>query len=521
MNNYNNRSVDPYAFPGSSPQNYPPPPPVLSHSHSANEPHSLNPASQGGYVPVSNPPYYPSYQSSSPLPPGSFPISPYEGVVSGLPPPFPPAQQSDLPQYLAGTHVQASNPGYEPPVTSYEQNRTGAYYPPAGYQQAEEMKIDYANNSQGPRLIQPVYDYSGNTEHNSGISPAEPVGNYGGRENEYGGPSNYTGALENQYHQEEPVRTNTSENQLRNSLRSEEDMYEKADPLQAVNERPNAENLKMKKTKENFVCTTDIDPPVETISDSWIKIKTMENFGRFNQTFLHSIEKLHKEHHIIGWKKSRGDGNCYYRAVISRYFELIHKVYHPSSYIRKFMEILIELNQFMSTLPIYHEYQRTIFDVYEKTLKTYEIKTQEKDPIKAFFTALNLLLDPEFDINLVKVSRLIAFFSLESPKNASTLEEFGVDKAMYESLILTMGEEAEGVILLLLPIKLGVQVIQYNIFNGVVKEEFPNDDRRLKIQIVRRAGHYDILYTIQEMEYEMYNLEKGEYYFHEHILRYD
>mmetsp|Transcript_12586 Transcript_12586/g.12662 ORF Transcript_12586/g.12662 Transcript_12586/m.12662 type:complete len:89 (+) Transcript_12586:843-1109(+) len=81
--------------------------------------------------------------------------------------------------------------------------------------------------------------------------------------------------------------------------------------------------------------------------------------------------------------------------------------------------------------------------------------------------------------------------------------------------ILTMGEEAEGIALLCLPISLGIQVIQYNFFDKVVEQKFPeeNDSNLSPICIVRRGGHYDILCKKSDLEAQKYDLQTGTYLF--------
>jgi len=84
------------------------------------------------------------------------------------------------------------------------------------------------------------------------------------------------------------------------------------------------------------------------------KIKTLANRQKYNVLPIRSVESIftqykgkveiatqkHKElneKNIFYWRKTRGDGNCYYRAVGYGYFELIIK--KGPEYIQKLIEL--------------------------------------------------------------------------------------------------------------------------------------------------------------------------------------
>ncbi|OMJ69633.1 hypothetical protein SteCoe_32587 [Stentor coeruleus] len=261
----------------------------------------------------------------------------------------------------------------------------------------------------------------------------------------------------------------------------------------------------------------NIDDRIETISKSWIRINQMKEFGKFKETFVSCIDQLLNKGTFIGWKKSRGDGNCYYRAVISKYFELIHKPYYPVSYLMNFKTILENC--------IYKRKQQFSQDEYLTACESilsyvnYSIEYKKSYPVEIFIKALEWLLKEDIDLALVRTARMITYFALQDEKVNNQFQEFGLDINWYEMSILLMGEEAEGFMLVFLPLGLKCQVIQYNIFDKLQVENFPmGDNFNIKIPIVRRSGHYDILYTIQEMEYEQYSFDTGEYHFHNTFL---
>jgi hypothetical protein len=267
----------------------------------------------------------------------------------------------------------------------------------------------------------------------------------------------------------------------------------------------------------NFVKDVNVDERIETTSKSWIKIDRMKEFGMFKKTFVNCIDQLLKEGAFVGWKKSRGDGNCYYRAVIAKYFELIHKPYYPISYLMNFKTILEKC--------IYRRKQQFSQDEYLSACESilgyinYSIDYKKSYPVEIFLKALEWLQVEDIDLALVRIARLITYFALQDEKDNPQFLEFGLDVGWYEIAIMSMGEEAEGFMLVFLPLGLKCQVTQYNIFDKIQIENFPvGDNFDMKIPIVRRSGHYDILYTIQEMEYEQYSFDTGEYHIHNSFL---
>lgn len=262
----------------------------------------------------------------------------------------------------------------------------------------------------------------------------------------------------------------------------------------------------------NFLLISDVDTIVETTSNGWIRIEVMKGFRKFNPAFVECINLLNSQYHISGWKKSRGDGNCYYRAVISRYFEIIFGVYSLTSNITFFLAILSKLKEFSEKKYNFDSDYTTALE--HITYYTTEMKKKkEEDPYGTFEYLSYIFQNNEFDIKLVRVSRMLTFMGLIT--RASEYADYGMNVTEnYSTMILTMGEEAEEFVLMLLPLELCIQVIQYNIFDKVHIEKFPDDlNKEIKVNIVRRAGHYDILYTKQDCEQDMFDFSNGTYHF--------
>ena len=262
-----------------------------------------------------------------------------------------------------------------------------------------------------------------------------------------------------------------------------------------------------------YIPDISVDERVETISKYWIHLEIMKGFGKFNATFKRNVDNLKKENHIIGWKKSRGDGNCYYRAVITRYMEIIHKFYNPSWYITYFKELIQHALNTIDTSLLEQSFIAAAAKIIGILDYTYNMK--QTDPIRTYIYLMSILENTEYDIYLVSVARLITYRVFLQELDAKRIEHFSVDPNRCIASILTMGEEAEELMLLFLPLGLGCQVVQYNFFNEINVQKFPEKPSPVTIDIVRRSGHYDILYTIKEMEIEQFSFLDGEYNFYQ------
>jgi len=246
----------------------------------------------------------------------------------------------------------------------------------------------------------------------------------------------------------------------------------------------------------------------DSISPGWIDIQEMKKLYPFNSNFVKNIDNLWLDHNVVGWKKSRGDGNCYYRAVISYFFLNICKPYESADKLMNFFMRLQQLN-YTSLDPFY--YQATDFML--KLIKYFiDEKVLGKD-LQVFKYALDYCQQKEFDIYLVAIARLITYNRILKACNQDEYSFIGAQEwNVISRSVLKMGEEAEEVILVLLPQGLEVQVVQFMFLDQdrYSVQKFCEDGHGLdKIYIVRRHGHYDLLIKVDEMEMDQINLKDG------------
>lgn len=258
-----------------------------------------------------------------------------------------------------------------------------------------------------------------------------------------------------------------------------------------------------------------------TVSRFWIKIENMKKMYPFNTTFTSNVNKLKAERHIAAWKRSRGDGNCYFRAVITSFYDIIHKPYAPVEDLERFKEILSRL---YLDYPGIEEFIYARDEILKSLDESIYLK-QNKSKIDAYENALKNMQNEKFDINLVKVSRFITACTLMEVKDSDEFFPYLIDG--YEGFlheIMEMGKEGGELTLILLPTKLKIQVIQYMYLDKeIVVQKFPDQvEKNSKIiSIVRRAGHYDILYLKQSLEIDGCNLDKGAFSFTENFYFYE
>jgi ubiquitin thioesterase protein OTUB1 len=251
---------------------------------------------------------------------------------------------------------------------------------------------------------------------------------------------------------------------------------------------------------------------VKTISPHWLHISTLRDAYPYNNDYLKNIQELSGQ--FAGWKRVRGDGNCYYRSVISTFFL---KIFHFNQNPNRILEFIRNIIKFESKAT--DPYKASISYIRNIINNLYSRINSNVFPSKVsiFQEVLELLQDDNFDLKLIEFGRTLSYLTLIS-EAGEDLRCFLIDDA-YESTInhmLTLGNEAEGVELSLLPLSLGIEVQQINLLGGkIMTNIFPEatkDQIKLKVHIISKSkGHYDALYSIQEMEDDDYNMKLGKY----------
>jgi hypothetical protein len=251
----------------------------------------------------------------------------------------------------------------------------------------------------------------------------------------------------------------------------------------------------------------------KSVSKHFLNLESLKKQYQYNQDYIKNVENISKTY--IGWKKSRGDGNCYYRSVISSFFLKIFHYNRPSNELQKFIQ---KLENILSRKE-FDQFSYEVNQILPFLRKALVESNNFQKKIENFVNANKKLQDTKFDINLIQISRVIALMGLEVLIRDYGFGDFmvGDEIELMKANILEMGREAEGMELQALPVGLGIVVTQINFLNQkVLKNIYTLDDHvegKIQVSIISKSkGHYDGLFSKQEQETEMLNPFNRRYY---------
>ena len=198
---------------------------------------------------------------------------------------------------------------------------------------------------------------------------------------------------------------------------------------------------------------------------------------------------------------------------MSKFLENIHKYYAPISKLSEFLDILHCCNIDLKKYKKFDDAKKFLIDY---IINSIEKKKNNEKSIEVFLELLHNLQNKEFDRQMIMVARLLTYANILELKNESNYSSFFIgSEHLIESDIMTMENEGGEHALIFLPLALNCQVVSYNFFETISEQRFPetiNSDAD-KIYIIRRGGHYDLLYPLQEQEAEQYDLINYTYHF--------
>ena len=183
-----------------------------------------------------------------------------------------------------------------------------------------------------------------------------------------------------------------------------------------------------------------------------------------------------------------------------------------------FYNFLMKLNQLQSAN--YSLFANELSNCYQTLLMEYQkILNNSNYRPQALLKIHDLLQDTAFDDCLIKVARLLAYHALLTKKGNENIFPFVIEEEVSEILngILKFGQEAEGLELFLLPLELDIEVNQINLFESIVYNHYPFQDTgntKLKVFIICKSrGHYDTLYSKQQLEDDQYIWKEFAFYY--------
>lgn len=250
-----------------------------------------------------------------------------------------------------------------------------------------------------------------------------------------------------------------------------------------------------------------------TVSRQYLSFKKLRLEGLYNDIFLQNVEKLAKE--FVAWKKTRGDGNCYYRSVMTSFITKLFQFNRPLKHLEKFVQKIRLILQ-DKDCEKYHSDVNELLTVFTRILNDSE--SLEKKVLN-FIEIQKLLQDQDFDYKIILLARVITKQAFLEKMKDEEYSGFVTDDEIdfLKNNVEEMGREAEGIELSLLPLGLDIEVTQINFLNELITNIYPNSDptgEKLKVSILSKGrGHYDCLFSKQELENECYSLKHRKYYF--------
>ena len=250
----------------------------------------------------------------------------------------------------------------------------------------------------------------------------------------------------------------------------------------------------------------------------------------FNNNII-SIEEMNNRYelfkkYIYNYRPIKGDGNCFYRAVIFRYFELIiiHKQIDLLKNIINEMNESFNSNEIRSRLKIRYNFELNCRLVLLILIIILNLLEEGKIQEAHLFFVKSIVVEDSFDYGLIIYFRYIFYLYIKQNENKIYLENFAIkignllpsnyetDKGLflfnkfYYLYLLSMFTDAEKIIIHLTPFVLGINldIIIFNdnedktiknmIYAGDSDYNF-NDD---KIFVLNINGHYELLYSEED-----------------------
>ena len=266
----------------------------------------------------------------------------------------------------------------------------------------------------------------------------------------------------------------------------------------------------------------------------------IENNYEFKPQFKNEMQKKYDrlKKYICNYRTIYGDGNCYYRAVIFKYIELL--ILNKKSDILK--QLIIDIyrsfqsNEIQTRLDSNNKY--LFLKVTIQVLITIMELIQNNriyDAHVIFYKAL--LYSKIFDFSLIIYLRYIIYMYIKQNEQKLYLESFPVlignllpsnyekngvfdFNSFYQNFLLKMYQYAEKIVIYLTPFVLGVDlnVILFDDNEDEVIKKFSfygKSDLNISdsIFILNRRGHYENIFSLEEnQKYNyIYNIYRGNY----------
>ena len=247
----------------------------------------------------------------------------------------------------------------------------------------------------------------------------------------------------------------------------------------------------------------------------------------FNNDMLY-IEDMNNKYnlfkqYIYNYRPIKGDGNCFYRAVIFRYFEII--ILNGKTDLLKNiindMQISFNSNEVKSRIRIKVDTILNCNFVLKILLIILDLMEEKRISDAHYFYVKSIIICPSFDYGLILYFRYIFYAYIKKNENKLYLPNFPIKignllpskyetekgeflfNKFYYCYLLSIFTDAEKIIVYLTPFVLGInldiiifddnedEVIKNINFTGRPEYNFKDD----KMFVLNIKGHYELLYS--------------------------
>ena len=321
--------------------------------------------------------------------------------------------------------------------------------------------------------------------------------------------------------------------------------------IREINEISNEEFYKMKydllnddylEQLKNFIIDFQysVNSPNSTISiGSLFPLEKLVESGFNNDNdFIDEMLKKYNlfEEYIFNYRTIKGDGNCYYRAVMFRYIEILIL----NKKISLLQNIIFDMKNSFYSQEILSRKEIKMNTVFKPELPLkimiiiLDLVIKNKAELAHLIFLKSLLICPIFDFGLIFYFRYIFYTYIKENENKLYLKNFPIkignllpskyetedDKflfdSFYQNYLLKMFMEAEKIIIYLTPFILGINldIIIFNDESDIIKKiNYDGKPKYLiedRIFLMNLKNHYELLYT-------KHNNEKYESLFSKYI----
>ena len=271
-------------------------------------------------------------------------------------------------------------------------------------------------------------------------------------------------------------------------------------------------------------CQVNIDAKV----GPFLLLTTLiENSYLYNNQYINKMNEKYQrfKKYICNYRTIYGDGNCYYRAVMYRYIELL--ILNKKS--QYFRSLIIDINKSFESDEIKKRLcigkeiiKPDLIIIIMFIILDYIEHDRIMDAYNAFYKALSL--SKAFDFSLILYFRYILYDYIKNNEKKMYLEDFPIlignllpsqyeddgkfdYNSFYEKYLLKMFTCAEKIIIYLTPFVLGVNldVVLFDDNEDEILKHFKfvgKDELKIKdtIFIINKKGHYEIVYSFQDVK---------------------